>query len=128
MNDDEKTEPATTEELLAQISQVLVQRRFWWTRETDLQDGIAAVLNDCGVSFEREKRLTEGERTDFWSSPVAIEVKVKGSLSEVTRQLMRYADVEEVEAVVLVTTKMQHRRMPPTMRGKPLKVVYLSPL
>lgn len=128
MHDAEVEEPSTIDDLLARIEQALVQHRFRWTRETDLHAGIAEVFRSCGLSFEQEKRLTEGERTDFWLSPVAIEVKVDGGLSAVTRQVMRYADVETVEAVILVTTKMQHRRMPATMRGKPLKVVYLSPL
>ena len=110
------------------IADALLARRFRYVRESDLHEGIAETLKGAGIFFEREKHLSDEGRVDFGCPPVAVEVKVDGALSAVTRQLMRYADLTVVEAVVLVTTKMRHRNMPAAMRGKPLRVVYLSSL
>lgn len=111
---------------LSRIVEVLRQHRFKFSCEKDLQDGIEEVLrSSSGFTFERESRLSESDLVDFMVKGIALEVKIQGSLSSVTRQLMRYADQETVTAILLVTTKMQHKNMPPTMRGKPVRVVYL---
>jgi len=121
-------ESATLARQLERIVEVLLRHRFRFSCEKDLQRGVEQALISCGLSLVREKVLSEGERADFWVAPIAVEVKIKGGLSVVTRQLMRYADLPMVEAVVLVTTKMQHKNMPPEMRGKPVRVVYLPPM
>ncbi len=116
------------EHRVSTIAAALVGRSFQWVTEADFQERIGWALDAWDISFEREKRLSAADRVDFWCPPVAVEVKVAGALSDVTRQLVRYADLDIVEAVVLVTTKMRHRNMPSTMRGKPLRVVYIGPL
>lgn len=127
MNESEETESGTIAQV-DELAELLLRHKFRWTTETDLHEGIAEVLQNCGVSYEHEKRLSKTVRADFWCSPVAIEIKVAGGLSDVTRQLMDYASLDQVEAVILVTTKLRHRNMPPTMRSKCVRVVYLSPL
>lgn len=65
---------------------------------------------------------------DFWIPPTAIEVKVTGSPAAVLRQLYRYAADEQVEALLLVTTRSAHRDLAGIVLGKPLRVLYVSPL
>jgi hypothetical protein len=103
--------------------------RFNFTCERELQDGVAQLLDGLGVEYEREHGFGPEDRIDFWfpSDGMGVEVKIQESLTDVTRQLHRYAGRDEVKVLVLLTTKMAHRRMPEEMCGKPIHVVYLSP-
>lgn len=94
-----------------------------YSEEGALRDAIAGVLGDAAV---REAVVGPRERIDFLVGKMGIEVKVKGSRSEVTRQLFRYAECEGIDEILLVTTKMQHSlRMPSSMLGKPVAVIVL---
>lgn len=111
------------------VRQALEARSFSWTDEADLQAAVEGALRDDGLQFEREVELSARSRVDFLvSRGVAVELKTDGSLTEVTRQLHRYALHDDVSAVVLVTTRMRHRAVPAKMGGKPCQVVYLPPL
>jgi hypothetical protein len=102
--------------------------RFNFTSERELQDGVAQMLDELGVEYEREREFGPDDRIDFWfPDGMGIEVKIQESLTEVTRQLHRYAGCDEVRVLVLLTTKMAHRRMPEEMCGKPIHVLYRSP-
>jgi hypothetical protein len=84
----------------------------------------------------RELVLTKRDRLDFlighsplWSAVpmgTAIEVKVGGSLSDLTRQLARYAESDRITGLLVVTTKDRHRQLPPSLGGKPIAVLCLS--
>ena len=110
------------------LGEVLGQHRYSFTCENELQIALASVLTDSSIPFEREKRLTARDRPDFQVGTTAIEVKVGGSLTEVTRQLHRYAQLQEVESILLVTSKARHRAVPRQMNGKRVEVLYLNPL
>lgn len=103
---------------------LLSTRRFRFTCETDLQNAIAETL----PTAKREHRLSERDRADFLVDGVAVEVKVDGSLGAVTRQLFRYARHETVKAIVLVTSRAKHLRMPRSMVGKPVRTVFVGTL
>lgn len=63
------------------------------------------------------------------ASGIAIEVKVKGQVAEVLRQLRRYANHERIQGLVLVTTRRLHAAsMPAEMNGKPLAVAMIGGL
>jgi hypothetical protein len=111
----------------AGICQLIHAAKFRFASEYDLQAGIAKLLTDEGVAFEREVRINKKDRLDFLiSGGIALEVKVDGALSSVTRQLFRYAGQPEVTHLVLVTTRAMHRQIPQTIHGKPLYIVHLS--
>ena len=95
--------------------------------ETQLQQKLAEWFRSRGISFERERRLSARDRPDFMVGRIAVELKIKGSTASVIRQLSRYAESEEVDELVLVTTMAQHRRMPPTINDKPVAVLWISP-
>lgn len=112
------------------LSRTLRSHRFTFPSEYVLQEGIARVLLDAGIPHEREHGLGR-DRVDFFldfqpEGGIALEVKIDGSLSSVTRQLHRYAQHPDVRAIVLVTTRAMHDRMPPEMGGKPLLVIHLE--
>ncbi|MFD2082870.1 hypothetical protein SAMN05421678_11839 [Actinopolymorpha cephalotaxi] len=100
--------------------------RFTWPNEAQLQEGIAAALASRGVPAEREVRLSGRDRIDLAVGNVGIEVKVAGNAANVRRQLTRYAASDQLEELVLVTTKAAHRGIPEEIGGKPVHLVWLS--
>lgn len=111
------------------IWEILHQHRFRFTSERDLQDAIAEALTNADIPHEREYPLSRQDRPDFIvGENLALEVKIKGGLTAVTRQLHRYAQHERVHAILLVTTRANHRRLPATMNGRRVYVLHLNPL
>lgn len=110
---------------LARLREVLGAYRYSFSSELQLQDGIAQVLALRGIPFGREVRLSPEDRPDFMVDGIAVEVKVDGSTSEVTRQVHRYVQLKAVEAVLLVTSRLRHDNLPATMNRKPVAVLAL---
>lgn len=111
--------------MIDQLVSALGKYRYLVGSEAELQNAVAIALKDAGVVFDRERGLGR-DRVDFFAQGVAIELKIDGSLSDVTRQLHRYAQHPEVTAVLLVTTRMLHDRMPREMCGKRLRVLRVA--
>lgn len=104
----------------------LVSRAHFCTAsEALLQEGLSSVFAKAGLRVEREVVLAKTDRVDFLVDGIALEVKVDGSLSAVTRQLHRYAQHDRIRELVLVTTLMRHRVVPTGFNGKPITVVHL---
>ena len=75
--------------------------------------------------FQREASLTEHDRPDFLIGTIAVEVKIHDPYAKVLRQLHRYALHSSVDAVILITTKASHLRIPHELNGKPVLVASL---
>lgn len=105
------------------MTQDLTTFRWRGHNEQSLQDALAAVLPHL-----REYALSPEDRVDFFLDGEALEVKVSGSVSQVLRQLHRYAQHEAVTSLILVTTRMVHRNLPSIIHGKPLTIIYLPQL
>lgn len=116
---------------MSPIAELLNCYRFRYQSETELQDAIEFAFKTAYISNDREFRLNERDCPDFFcaSTGLAIEVKIKGSASDVLRQLGRYAQHEKVRALLLVTTRsLQAAQIPSSINGKPLEVVCLRSL
>ena len=98
------------------------------SNERELQDSIEELLVAEAIPFEREAELAPSDRPDFMVESCAVEVKTKGSATEVLRQLLRYAGHDRVDRLMLITTRSSHVHIQPVLLGKPLFVFYLSPL
>lgn len=114
----------------------ILAERMSFTTEADLQAAIwDRMLRERAFSpmlvATREWILDKRNRVDFlvdmepgtiarWSTAVAVEVKIAGSLKNVRRQLERYAAHPEVHEVLLVTTKASHHHIPTELNGKPV--------
>lgn len=96
--------------------------------EKELQDAIEAALEKNMIAFRREPILTKHDRPDFFeiTTGTVIEVKIKGSASDVALQVLRYASHPDVKEIIIVTTKFQHLAKLPRMVGKkPVSVVVI---
>jgi hypothetical protein len=116
--------------LVRMICDELRRHRLARSTERELQDAIEQVLSErCTLLFAREWKLTSAERIDFFVPPgIGIEVKMAGSVGAVTGQLWRYAKVPAITHLVLVTTRSQLRTVSANLLGKPVEVLYLSPI
>ena len=105
------------------VARAMAGHRFHITSESALQIGIGTVLSGAGLTAVAEYVVGKDRFDFFLPDPgLAIEVKIDGSLTEITRQLYRYAAHDEVEALMLLTTRRQHDRLPSSMHGKPVRV------
>lgn len=112
---------------MERVASHLKRARYRFSTEVILQASIADVLTAAGVSFEREARLSNGERVDFLvGGDLAVEVKIKGAFVAVAEQLGRYAAIERVSAVLLVTARRQLLGMPTTLYGKPVRAALIA--
>lgn len=108
------------------LTRLLGNARYNFTTELELQDGIQKVLKSLDYPVEREVSLSPADRIDFMVGGIGIEVKVDGSRADVIRQLHRYAQLECINALILVTNRTKHNDMPATINDKPLKVISLQ--
>lgn len=99
--------------------------RYDLSSEDSVQRGLAVALMDIGVRAEREVQVECG-RLDFLSEDgVAIEVKLHGSTNDLLRQLARYAQLDEVKSLLVVTTRHRLAQLPTELGGKPVNVALL---
>lgn len=108
-----------TTKTLTELRELIASARYTWNTEADLQRGVAQILTSGGVAFAEQVRLGLGDRLDFLvDGCTAVELKIKGSASDVLRQLMRYARRDEITGLLLVTTRHLHQ-VPAALNGKP---------
>jgi hypothetical protein len=110
---------------LESIENLLSSYQFNFTSEEELQLAVEAVLTENKILFAREYQLSSKDRIDFLIGNIGLEVKVGFSYSDVIRQLHRYAQADEIEALILLTSRLQHA-MPKELNGKTLCTVNIS--
>lgn len=112
----------------AQTLQAVMQAIDAWTfrhvNEDELQSGLAEALDRAGLQPQREVRIAGG-RIDVLCGRIGVEVKVAGQPAQVVRQLTRYASGGDIDALVLVTTRVRHQA-PDTISGIPVRVLCLA--
>lgn len=96
--------------------------------EEDLQAWLGELFEQHGFRARQEVQLSASDRVDFLVDGTAIECKVGGSQAAALRQLQRYAESDQVEDLLLVSTRRMHTGLPTTIRGKPLQVVWVNTL
>ena len=115
------------------VATVIASHRYRFNREDQLQEGVAAALTSCGFTVAREVALTGADRIDMLvgrtylpGGSVGVEVKLRGGVADVGRQLLRYAHSPLIDELVLVTPKPAHAAFHHTIGGKPLHVVVIG--
>lgn len=115
--------------MLRRIVHVLPQFAYRFSTEIELQDGVALVLQQQGIRFEREYVASKEDRFDFLcEGGIVVEVKIEGTFAECARQIQRYAALPLVQAVVIATAKFWGRSLKPdaNLNGKPVRLLRLS--
>ena len=113
------------------IAEALAGITAVYRNEYDLQVAVGEVLAKFG-SVEREvSRVAAAgahfgrDRFDFFlDRRLVVEVKIDGSLSQLTRQIVRYLAHHDVEGVIVVTSKSSHLGLR-DINGKPVRVAHL---
>lgn len=109
---------------ITQLHSILSKYKFSINNEKVLQQEIEAVLKDHRISYGREFFLDEQSIPDFMVEDIAIEVKIKGSKRDIYEQILRYSKHEDVNSVLLVTTKDIGN--PPLYDNKKLVILNIS--
>lgn len=105
---------------LRTLRDFLSQFRFNFTSEAELQLGIEQALTASQFRMQREVRLSAKDRLDFLiDDEIAIETKIGGSSADVLRQIARYAQSDQVKAILVVTSRASHY-FPSSFNGKPV--------
>lgn len=108
------------------VARLIRAHRFSFANERDLQDSIAVVLERREIPFAREVKLSDRDRIDFLVGlGIGVEVKLDGQLTELMRQLWRYAASEDLTALVVVTPKIRLAQLPNVLLNKPVHAVHL---
>ena len=92
-----------------------------FSSEKELQEQIQLVLTRAGASFHREVDLTQRKDIiDFLVAPrLGVEVKIRETLTKVTRQLHRYAQSPLLDVLLFVSTSRQLcAQIPRELNGK----------
>jgi hypothetical protein len=108
----------------AQLAAIAKRVKLPMTDEKAAQVEFAAALDAAGVAHKREVQLSKRDIVDFMVGGLAIELKIKGSRTEIARQLERYAEHDRVTEIMLVTCRSI--ALPPSIGGKPVTVVHAS--
>jgi hypothetical protein len=100
----------------------LSQFRFNFTSEAELQTGIEQALSLTAHRVKREVKFSDENRLDFLvDEEIAIETKIGGSGASVLRQVARYAQIDSITGILLITNRPTHT-LPPSFNNKPLLV------
>jgi len=110
-------------EWIESLSKTLSRYRFNFSNEKDLQGGMGKVFTALGVEFFAEHHLSDEDIVDFYfpEKKVGIEAKIDHSLSDLTRQLFRYAQHDSILGILVVTSKARLANLPEEMNHKPIR-------
>jgi hypothetical protein len=113
---------ATVDEIAAALV-----KRYRYRDEVELHAGLSAALTEAGIAHEREVYVNGG-RIDFLIGSVGVEVKIKGTIGEIRRQLARYAAEPRIDHLLLVTTHPAHRQVLAVPLEVPVSVLTIGAL
>lgn len=102
-------------------------KRHRYSNEIELHMSLAATLTEAGIDFEREVKVIGG-RIDFLIGDLGVEVKVKGSLGALARQVARYTAEPRIGSILIVTTLPVHRAVHGTANEVVVDVLVIGAL
>jgi hypothetical protein len=114
--------------MLVPITAALTNRSIRVSTELELQDQVGSLLSKSGIAYEREVRLSGKDRIDFLVGTIGLELKIDGTLANLTRQLDRYAASERISELLVVSTRLTLCRVPTELRGKPVHTICVGGL
>ncbi|WP_455233281.1 hypothetical protein [Geopseudomonas aromaticivorans] len=113
---------------LGRLADFLSRLRLDMAQEKRAQGELEQLLTTAGIAFEREKRLSAKDIPDFLVTldgvRIAVEMKTRARRMAIFRQLERYAEHGEVDALLLFTGTAMG--LPPAINNKPACVVSMG--
>ena len=95
--------------------------------ENDLHRMVEKRLTDAGIAFIHEAKIGPGCRIDYLAGEIGIEIKKgKPDAKALARQLIRYAECQQVQAFVVLTQRTVS--LPKSVLGKPVHIIVLNQL
>lgn len=90
-----------------------LKKRHPTNEESELEASVARTIESLGFAVTKQKIITSRDRIDLFIPIIGlgIEVKIAGSYSRVAGQLLRYAEHDEIKALLLVTSRASHRQL-----------------
>lgn len=120
--------PAVQPDDVKGLLRFLSRQRLKTSDEKTAQADLADLLEDAGYEFEREKRLSDKDIPDFvvklGAQQVVIELKIKAQRKSIYRQLERYAQHSDIDALILYTATAMH--LPEKINEKPAFVASMG--
>lgn len=120
--------PAVKPDDVQDLLRFLSRQRLKTSDEKTAQADLADLLEDAGYEFEREKRLSDKDIPDFvvklGAQLVVIELKIKAQRKSIYRQLERYAQHDDISALILYTATAMH--LPEKINEKPAFVASMG--
>ncbi|WP_165375301.1 hypothetical protein [Roseovarius nitratireducens] len=89
--------------LARRIATEIQAARINLTSEATAHRDVLAVIEAAGIECQSEARLSAKDRIDILCGPVGVEIKVGHPRRAIWRQLVRYAALPEIAALVLAT-------------------------
>jgi hypothetical protein len=105
---------------LTEVFRQLQNVKFSLHSEKVLQGELSARL----VKFMPEYHLNERNIIDFYCDGIGIEVKIKGSKRRIYEQIRRYCEFEQVEKLIVLTSKSIG--LPEKINNRPVFVINLA--
>lgn len=111
----------------ANILEATAGVRFTRNSEKEFQNQLEALFKAHKFHFDREHKLNDKDKPDFYfyDVSIALEVKVKGNMQSHLRQCKRYADSLFVDGVILIA--MRPYDVPSTLSDKPFTCLNFAP-
>lgn len=107
------------------LTELLQSHVLRYGTERQLQDDVERVLTAHGIDYRREYPLGN-DAIDFFVQGVGIECKTQGGPSAVLEQLVRYAEQDDVQALILLTSRRTLRFDETEIMVKPFAVVWVA--
>lgn len=89
-----------------------------------LQAELEEFFKANDIAYKREVILDKGNIIDFMLGNVGVEVKCKATPMAIYEQLKRYAELEQIHMLILISNKAM--RLPKTINNKPVYIITLG--
>lgn len=119
---------------MIELISIIESVQLCYTTEEIMQQQLHELFQARSIDAVKEFRLNARDRVDFLAKTmngnVAVECKTKGSPQTVMAQLARYAESDQVQSVLLVTSRRNHLASEAfrerEILGKPLAGVWVA--
>lgn len=106
------------------IVELIKSVKLQHSTEFILHGQLYELFDSLKIPFQKEYKLSKSDIVDLFINGVAIECKTQGQPIQIHRQLERYANHDEVKAIILVSSKYMNVKK--TIKGKPAFMVHLG--